>query len=243
MSKSGRLRRATKPVASRFRGEDVSSEGADWERVMHTKLAQWRYMHLVALDEFSLAEQAACKELEILSTKQEECVLQLHALEAAVKEARVIRAKESFTKRAAPAISRLENALKGAKHDHQVVCRALVASLRRMQVDGLRVESSAALARELARFRETAASFTDAADAVGVYDAMKVADALDELSKVVMTMERDALASAADAVVNAVDGVDGERTARAAVITQSRQKNASEGKSNSALVDKYIPAL
>lgn len=221
LNRSGRVRRG-KAVSSRFRASpQPSGEGQDWERVMHTKLTQWRYMHLVALDELSHSEKKACAELAELGTVLETSVQKVHALEATAVDARAKRAKESFEQRATPALARLELALRGCSHAHDQVCNALLTALRRLSTLSFQQSSGTQVARELAKFREVAAAFVKAADDSGVYNTVRVADALDELAKVVMIMERDALANAATNVAAASDAVDNERERTADAIVRT----------------------
>jgi len=50
-------------------------------RLMHTKMAQWRYMHLVQLDELSSAGGAACSEVVNLAQILEAKTAAQHELE------------------------------------------------------------------------------------------------------------------------------------------------------------------
>lgn len=222
----GRGRRgATKVVPSRFRGGggggeggSGSAEGQDWERVMHTKLTQWRYMHLVALDELSTAERGACAQIADLAAVQEASASRLHNMGCVLADARAARADEQFAQRAGPALARLRLALAAATPAHDEVCSALVAALRRLRVPTGAVGAPERLPARLHAFRGAADAFVEAARRANVPDATGAAAALAQLERVAVSMQQDALAAAAKHVADAADAIDNERASRAASV-------------------------
>ncbi len=226
-----RARGAIKPVASRFRGgpSDIAStgsDGQDWERVMHTKLAQWRYMHLVALDELGSAERAACAEITSLAAILEEHTTRLHALECLLTRARAHKASEHFYDRARPALDLLESGLNSAAPAHDDVCTALITALRRLRTPVGAVGEPEKLPAALRAFRNAADGFVESARKANVPDAGVAAQALTQLEKVAVTMQQDALSNAAKQVAAAADAMDEERTKLATdVLVKEKQSS------------------
>lgn len=182
---------------------------------MHTKLTQWRYMHLVALDELATAERAACAQISDLAAVLEAAAGRLHGLECTLADARAARAEEDFGQRAAPALARLRLALASAAPAHDEVCAALVGALRRLRAPPGAVGAPEQLPGRLVAFKDAADAFVDAARRGGVPDADAAAAALAQLERVAVAMQTDALAAAAKNVADAADAIDSERAARA----------------------------
>ena len=232
-----RPRGAIKPVSSRFRGgpsetSNIVGDGQDWERVMHTKLAQWRYMHLVALDELGSAERAAGAEISTLATKLEEHTTRLHALECLLTRARAHKAHEHFCERAQPALELLESGLNKAAPAHTDVCTALVTALRRLRTPAGAVGEPEKLPSALRAFRNAADNFVESARNANVPDAAAAAQALTQLEKVAVTMQQDALSNAAKQVAAAADAMDEERAKRATDIMVVKEKRVPNKKTS-----------
>lgn len=225
--------RARRHVTSRYRGAssaegNQTADNQDWERVMHTKLAQWRFMHLVALDELSSAERAAVAEISKLSASLELDTTKLHALECKLARARAIQTSESFSERAAPALQKLQSGLASAAPAHDQVCTALVTALRRLRTSSAGTDTGSLgapekLAAALDAYRDAADAFVNSARKANVPDPVAAAQALTQLEKVAISMQQDALANAAKQVANATDAMDEERASRAtAVLTKEK---------------------
>lgn len=238
-----------KPVASRFRGDAGGSSGGtggggsagdsqDWERVMHTKLAQWRYMHLVALDELSSAEGAACSEISNLAKILEAQTCTLHGLELQLTKLRAVRQKDHFITRARPALQLLETSLNNDSNTNNEVCEELVLGLRKLRVPPGAIGEPEKLPGVLRRFRACADAFVETAKKNHrIADSEAAASALTQLEKVAIGLQQDALTNAAKQVADAADAMDAERAGRATdVINKERRTSSVNNNSNNTRV-------
>jgi hypothetical protein len=279
-----------KPVASRFRGTPPAAAAAaaslvtahrappaprtasdpDWERAMDARLAQWRYMNLVAVAELQAEEKAHCAHLSALAAQLEAAMDDVAALTAALDASRAHAAGAAFADRAAAGLSRLEAAvdkLDGAdgsgcssrsasasdasdhslahSHARGVVDRVL-DSLRVLPVRNIVADSGAAagLAREIARFRVAGVAFADAVAKKGAV-RNEVVEALEDLARVVAEEAPGVREELCKGVAAASESIADDIALRAAVTSRARSRARGRARSvasNSIIAPRRVRA-
>lgn len=184
---------------------------------MDARLAQWRYMNLVAVAELQAEEREACTEIDRLATQLEETMDEVARLTARLDAARATAAGATFADRARPCLELLAQSLAAMRPEHARICAALVESLESLPTRNIIADPGAAsaLAREIARFRVAAVDFATAAAEKGANEncaialedlARCVAEEAPGVRKVLCTTVRDAaLVMEQDVSVRAAD--------------------------------------
>jgi hypothetical protein len=107
---------------------------------MDAKLAQWRFMNLVAVAELLAEERAACGGLVALTDERKAAVDDIAALTARLGVVRGAAAGRTFAERAAQPLSALAASIEQLASDHHRICQGLLRSVEELPLRNVVVE-------------------------------------------------------------------------------------------------------
>lgn len=226
----------------------------DWERAMDAKLAQWRYMNLVAVSELQREEQEQCGRISALATELESVMDEVASLTRALDTVRAVGAGETFASRASQPLRRLVESIGSMQGAHRVICERVCESLHQIQLRGVVVGSPepetrnppsspssvlepgspAALVREMKRFRVAAAEFARVAEKHGASEDCAVA--LEDLARCVAEEAPGVRQAMCQTVAEAITALEENAAARAASISKRRRSKRASSASPSSTV-------
>lgn len=209
----------------------------DIERALDARLAQWRYINLVAVAELQAEEAAACAGLDEAADALEAAADDVARLTARLDAARGASSGGTFAARARRPLGRLVAALEEMESAEVAACGGVVRRLHALPMGGIVADGGAAapLAREVARFRVAAAGFAAAVGETGGGDE-GAASALEDLARVVAEEGPGVRGIMVRRVVECVEEEEAVVRAVATEVGKARKKKKRAGPFSGAFV-------